>query len=92
MTTYTPESVREALLENADFEEVASLTKAKAFVTAANRWMLLNPESQSNLGSSMSMGKQQIENLLIRARDFVAANDTSANGSRVKFLGMSDFR
>jgi hypothetical protein len=36
--------VEEALIANADFEEAASVSKAKAFVTAARRWLILKPQ------------------------------------------------
>jgi hypothetical protein len=77
------------LLEYADFEEVASVARAKLFVTAANRWLILRPTSASNQSSSLSMDTTKVENLLKRALDYVAANATTAGGaaSSVRFLG-----
>jgi len=82
------------LLEYADFEEVASVSRARLFVTAAKRWLILRAESASNQSSSMSIGKSFVENLLKRAESYVAANaTTSGANSRTKFLHVgSNFR
>jgi len=74
------------LVEYADFEEVASVSRAKLFVTAAKRWLILRPESASNQSSSLSMGKSEVSAMLARAQQYVQANDTSSAGSRVRFL------
>lgn len=86
------DDVMDELLDNADFEASGSLSKAKAFVTAAVRYFILVPEeSQDHEGNRQRMGHQLIHNLLADARAFVAANDTSR--SQVRFLGPgSDFR
>lgn len=73
------------LVTYADFEEVGSVSRAKAFITAANQWLILKPESASNQSSSLSMGKAEVSALLQRARDYVLANDTTAS-TRVRFL------
>lgn len=76
------------LLEYADFEEVASVSRARLFVTAAKRWLILRAESASNQSSSLSIGKSFVENLLKRAEAYVAANATASSGanSRTRFL------
>lgn len=71
MTTTDIPTIITALCDNADFEEVDSLTKAQAFVTAATRYLILSPQSSSGEGVSMSLSVAQIENLLTRARMFV---------------------
>ena len=77
------------LVEFADFEEVGSVARARLFITAAKRWLILRPDSASNEGSSLSMGKSVVMDMLKRAQDFVAANDNSNNGGgRVRFLGV----
>lgn len=92
MTTYDIETVAQTILANSDFEETGSLSKAKAFVTAVTRWMILSPESSSNQSSSLSWSKQQINVLLQSARAYIAANDSS-NGTSVRHLGVSqDFK
>lgn len=87
---YTIDDVETDLVEYADFEEVGSVARARSFITAAKRWLILSPESQSNEGSSMSMSKSNVLDLLKRAQDYVAARSGStAGGSGVRFLGFS---
>jgi hypothetical protein len=74
------------LLEYADFEEVASVARAKSFITAAKRWLILRPTSASNQSSSLSMDTTKVESMLRRAQDFVAANSNGA----VRFLGAGE--
>jgi len=79
------------LLEYADFEEVASVTRAKSFITAAKRWLILRAESASNQSSSLSIGKNYVEAMLKRAQDFVAGNDSTGGAvGGVKFLGVGE--
>ena len=79
------------LLTYSDFEEVASVSRAKSFITAAKRWLILRAESASNQSSSLSIGKNFVESMLKRATDFVAANPSASNvGSGVRFLGVGD--
>lgn len=83
------------LLEYADFEEVASVSRARLFVTAAKRWLILRAESASNQSSSLSVGKSFVQDMLKRAQDYVAQNATTSSGagSSVRFLGVgSSFR
>ena len=82
----TLSEVVDDLIDNADFEESGSVSKARAFATAANKYLILKPTSQSNQSSSLSWDNNQIQSLLARARDFIAANSTS----RVRFLGAGD--
>jgi hypothetical protein len=83
----TIDEVIDALLNNADFEASNSVAKARAFVTAANQFFILTPASQSDQGSSLSMGLAEIRNLLTAARAFINQADTnSAATSRVRFL------
>lgn len=74
------------LLEYADFEEVASVPRAKRFVTAAKRWLILRAESASNQSSSMQLGKAHVETMLARAQEFVQINDRPSRN--VRFLGV----
>lgn len=76
------------LLDYADFEEVASVSRARSFVTAANRWLILKAESASNQSSSMSISKQFVSDMLKRAQAFVAKN--SAAGT-TRFLQVGSF-
>jgi hypothetical protein len=78
------------LIDYADFEEVRSVARARLFITAAKRWLILRAETASNQSSSLSIGKSFVETMLKRAQDFVAANDATANSGRggVRFLGV----
>lgn len=83
------------LLEYADFEEVGSVARARSFITAANRWLILTAEASSNQSSSLSIGKSFVSEMLKRAQDYVATNATASSGavSNVRFLGVgSSFR
>jgi hypothetical protein len=82
------------LLDYADFEELGSVSRAKSFITAANRWLILRAETASNQSSSLSIGKSFVQDMLKRAQDFVAANDSgSGSAGGVRFLGVgSNFR
>ena len=73
------------LIDFADFEEVGSVARAKQFVTAAKRWLILRADSASNQSSSMTIGKSYVQDMMKRAMDFVAANASS--GGQVRFLG-----
>ena len=79
------------LLEYADFEEVASVARARLFTTAAKRWLILRAESASNQSSSLSIGKSFVESMLKRAQDYVSANATNGS-SGVRHLSVRRFR
>lgn len=87
----TLDEVMDDLVEYADFEEVASVSRAKSYITAANRFKILSPSSQSSQGGSMSIDMSALEATLARAHAFVATNETatSANRSSVRFLSVS---
>jgi len=91
MATYTDfDEAQTALLANADFEEVGSVSKAKTFISAANAWLILVPESSSNQSSSVSIGKSTVLELLKRARAFVAANEATSSTTNVRFLSVAE--
>ena len=72
------------LIEYADFDVTNSLSRANSFITAARRWLILRAESASNQSSSLSLGKQYVQDMLRRAEQFAARK--SGNGG-VRFLG-----
>jgi len=82
--------IEDELLENADFEEVGSVERAKLFITAAKRWLILRADSASSQSQSMSIGKQYVEDMLHQAQDYVNANLPTANGAvaGVRFLSV----
>lgn len=77
------------LLDYADFEEVSSVARARLFITAAKRWLILRADSASNQSSSLTIGKSFVDTMMKRATEFVAANAAGPGGtsSRVRFLG-----
>jgi hypothetical protein len=77
------------LLDYADFEEVGSVARARLFITAAKRWLILRADSASNQSSSLTIGKSFVESMMKRATEYVAANAATPGGgsSRVRFLG-----
>jgi len=85
-------TIQANLLEYSDYEETGSVARAKAYITAAKKWLNLVAGSASNQSSSMTFNVQQIHEELKHARAFVAANDTSVKGrpGGVRFLGSGD--
>ncbi len=83
----TLDKVVDELLENADFEEVESVSKARAYVSWANRYFILSPQSQSDGASSLAINAEQIDADRKRAREFIR-EQTGASGS-VRFLTTS---
>lgn len=81
------EAIEQELHDNCDFEEVGSVAKANAFVTAAKRLLAFSPESSSNEGSSLSFNRSALTSLLDRAQQYIAV--TSGKGSRTRFLSVS---
>jgi len=85
--------IEKALIEYADFEETESVDRAKKFITAAKRWLILRPQSSARDGASMTMSHSTVNDLLQRAHAYVKARETGANQSRVRFLAVeNDFR
>jgi hypothetical protein len=78
------------LVDYADFEEVGSVARARSFITAGKRWLILRADSASNQSSSLTIGKSFVETMLKRAQDYVAANAATEGGGRggVRFLGV----
>lgn len=91
MATQTVEEILDAINEYADYEEVASVSRAKSYVTACRRFLQL-PSSQSYQGSSMGYTPQLIQAEMDVARRWIAANDTSSSnaGAGVRFLSARD--
>jgi hypothetical protein len=77
--------VQNAILDNADFEEVGSVAKAKLFATAARRWLILRPQSASHQGNSLTLNAQYVNEMLARAQAYITAN---SNNSGTTFLGV----
>ena len=56
----TIDEILDALSDNADFEEVGSVARARSFITAARRFLSL-PSSQSDQGSSLGYTPQVVQ-------------------------------
>ena len=70
------DTILDNLLDNADFEEVGSVSKAQAFATAANQYLIAVPKSQSEDSASITVDPAEIRRLADRARSFIRANAT----------------
>ena len=88
MAAPTIDEITDEILNNADFEEQNSLSRAKAFVTAAKRFLILTPESQADQSSSMSISASEISNLMRRAQQFV--DKRSRKTGAVRLLSASE--
>lgn len=78
--------VQDDLVTYADFEEVGSVSRARTFVTRAKQWLILCADSSSNQSSSMSIGKQYVENMMARATAFIQSNAAASDSGRTRFL------
>ena len=81
-------TIESDLLEYADFEEVASVARAKLFVASAKRWLILRAESASSQSQSHSISKQFVETMINRANAFIVRN---TQGQRTRFLHVGEF-
>lgn len=90
MAAPTIDEVTDDLLENADFEEQSSVAKARAFITAAKRYLILSPQSQSDQSSSLTISVEQIMDLMRRAQQYVDHKAAINSGSRVRFLSAAE--
>jgi len=84
----TPDEILDAFTDNADYEETQSLAKARAFVTACIRLIGVIPQSQSDQGSSIAYSTAQVQALMQRAQNWIAANQRIAGG-RVAFFSVN---
>jgi hypothetical protein len=78
MATPDIATIEQALLDNADYDATSSVTKARAFVTAARRWLIMSPQSSSNQSSSMSWDTATIRDMMAAANTFVSVNDSQS--------------
>ena len=86
----TIDEILDALSDNADFEEVGSVARARSFITAARRFLSL-PSSQSDQGSSLGYTPQVVQQEMALARQYVAANqDPTSATSQVRFLSAAE--
>jgi hypothetical protein len=74
------------MTEYADYDAVASVSRARLYVVACRRWIQLVAGSAGNQGSSLSRNVQQVHDMMKRAEEYISANANS--GSRVRFLSV----
>ena len=94
MATYTTAAGAETgLLANLDFEETASVSKAKSVVSAGKAWLVLRPDSASDQSSSLTLNSEKVETMIKDARRYINGNATATAGnSKVVHLSVEDFR
>ena len=88
------DQIKTDLVTYADFEEQGSVSRAKSFVTAAKRWLVLTPQMAGSDGRTLTMSHSEVSKLLTRAQNYVDANDTASSGtSKVRHFSFeNDFR
>ena len=85
----TLDQAMDSLVDNADWEATQDVAKARAFITAANRYLILMPSSSSEPGGfSTAMSVSEVRGLMERASLFVASMDASQNSTKVVHLRM----
>ena len=97
-STSTDAEVWAAYDDNASYEEDASPTKCRAFITACRVILRRRPATASRGtagGGSQAMSYESIKSELDSARDWLQSHpDTVANGGRAmaRFASFEDFR
>jgi hypothetical protein len=88
----TDQAVWDAYDDNASYEEDASTTKASAFITVCRVLQRRRPVRISADGTSADFDGQAIQKALDDAREWLALNNTSANGGSVRHLDFRNMR
>lgn len=93
MATYTtlPLATTGALA-NADYAEVGSVDKAKAYVSALEAMLLLMPKATAKDAASVTLAPEEIRMRLKAANNWLLSNDTDGHGGGVKHLSVGGFR
>jgi len=94
VATFT--EIQVALDDNADYAEVGSVVKAKAYQTALKR-LLHSPQEAVHggrgQGESTKYDMEQIKSLLDDVEQWIGGNDTSSTtGARVKYASFREYR
>lgn len=87
-------AARTAYLENADYEEDASVTKAKAFITACRKLLAVPITRTANAGregNELELNPELIAKMLDEARRWLAAELAATSGA-VIHADFTDFR
>lgn len=88
----TDQQVWDAFDNNADYDIDASATKAQYFVQACRILMRRRPVRISADGTSADFDGSAIQKMLDSAREWLALNNTSANGGSVRHLSFRYLR
>lgn len=82
-STSTLDEIKAAYMDNASYEEDASVAKAKAFVTACRLLLMKIPKvSQDSEGARVEMNPDLIQREMAEAREYVRAHEpTTTAGS-----------
>ena len=59
-TTYTLAEIEAELSDLADYEELASVSRAREFVTWARRWLSQQPRNQEAENSVLTMSPEEV--------------------------------
>lgn len=76
------ETILQAYHDNADYEEMAEVAKAKAFVTACRRLLTTLPAESGTRESNVRIDTKLVAEQLKAATDWVAANDAGGTSGR----------
>ncbi len=94
MATYTLAAIEENLSDYADYEEQASISRARSFITWAKRWLIQQPQNQQDTGQALTMNPVQVQALLASAQRYVAENATATSNltAPVRQFSVENFR
>ena len=87
----TAAEIRDAYLQNADWEAEQDLTKAKAFLTAAIRLQAMTPRQIQKASQGLMMSPELLTQQIAHVRAFVRAN-TSGGAAKVLRPSFREFR
>jgi hypothetical protein len=88
-------TVRQAFLENADYAEVADVSKAKAFQTACRRLIVLTPTRTAKGGrdgEEIELDVQVIQQQLLEVTRWLACNDSASLSGQTAVVSFEYFR
>ncbi len=86
------DTILDNLNDFSDYEEVASVSRAKSFITACRRFLAL-PSSQSDKGSSMGYDQSNVLEMMRQAQVYVTTETAASDSGGIRHLGIgSGFR
>lgn len=80
-------TIRDALIDALDYEETASLSKAKIVITRASQLLVRRPNSSSGGGTAISWDVTQLRSFISDARGYVEAKTA---GRAVRLFDMRE--